>query len=308
MADAAQFWLDSCGRQPLLTAAEEVHLGALVRAWQDWDPTPADAPPAIKRRGLRARDRFVSGNLRLVAHVTRVMRPGLGIAVSDSDMPDLLQAGAIGLMRGAERFDPARGYKFSTFAYWWIRQGLARWADSSSRTIRLPTTHGPKLARLGRVGAQLTAELGRQPTRVEIADALGMRLADLDLVLRVGLPCWSLDQAHGDLDNPSSLSELLAAPAPEEPGPDVVELHRRLAGLDPLSRRLVIGRWGLEQPVQPVLALAQAEGIPAARVRSLLAAAEQQLRDQPTPPPLTPWRPEVFCQLSLLDPTPTATP
>jgi hypothetical protein len=70
----------------------------------------------------------------------------------------------------------------------------------------------------------------------------------------------------------------------------------------------VSGRWGLEQPVQPVLALARAEGIPAARARSLLAAAEQQLRDQPTPPPLAPWRPEVFCQLSLLDPTPTATP
>ena len=147
-ADGVQFWLDSAGRVPLLAPAEELHLGGLVRAWMDWEPTADEAPPAVRRRGLRARDRMVSANLRLVAHVTRVMRPGLGISITDADHLDLLQAGAIGLMRGVEKFDPARGYKLSTYAYWWIRQGLSRHVDSSSRTIRLPCTHGPKLARL----------------------------------------------------------------------------------------------------------------------------------------------------------------
>jgi len=306
-ADGVQFWLDSAGRVPMLTPAEELHLGGMVRAWMDWEPTADEAPPAVRRRGLRARDRMVSANLRLVAHVTRVMRPGLGISITDADHLDLLQAGAIGLMRGVEKFDPARGYKLSTYAYWWIRQGLSRHVDSSSRTIRLPCTHGPKLARLGRVGAQLTAELGRQPTRVEVAEALGMRLVDLDLVLRVGLPCWSLDQTHGDSEHPNSLSDQLAAPAPIEQGWEVDELQERMAGLDPIQQRLITGRWGLEGPPRNYVQLASQEAISIAEVKLILEQALRKLRRQSPPPAptLEAWRPEQCCQLSLTLSTPT---
>ena len=126
-------WLDAAGRQPLLSAAAELHLGALVRQWQDWEPTAAEAPPAVRRRGLRARDRMVASNLRLVAHVVdRYPRP------PQLSFEDALQAGAVGVVRAAELFDPARGYKFSTFAYWWIRQALTHELDRSS-TIRLPS-------------------------------------------------------------------------------------------------------------------------------------------------------------------------
>jgi RNA polymerase primary sigma factor len=298
-SDAVTFWLDNAGRQPLLTAAEELHLGGLVRSWQDHPNGPADAPPVIRRRGIRARDRFVAANLRLVAHVTRLTRPGLGAHVSDSDLPDLLQAGAIGLVRGAERFDPSRGYKFSTFAYWWVRQGISRWCDASSRTIKLPCTHAPKLARYGRMGQRLTAVLGRQPTRLEMADALGMRVDDLELVLMVGLPLRSLDAQRREGDEHSSLGEILAAPAPEEHEPEMVELHRRLAHLDPLSARLVHGRWGLGGHVLSVRMLAAAEGIRVGQVRALLAAAEQQLKGQPAPPKLIPWEKGEACQLTL---------
>jgi RNA polymerase primary sigma factor len=276
--DATAFWLDSAGRQPLLTAAEELHLGSLVRAWQDWEPTPDAAPAAVQRRGRRARDRFVAANLRLVAHVCRITRPGLGAHVTDTDLPDVFQAGAMGLTRGAEKFDPSRGYKFSTYAYWWIRMGIGRWLDQSSRIIRLPGTHAPKLARLGRVGERLTAELGRPPSRQELADALNMAIADLDLVLTTGIRPRSLDAPVGDEDG-SCLGELMAAPTSGEPGPELDALHERLAGLDPLSARLVRGRWGCDGEARSLRQLAADEGLRPGRVRQLVAAAEQQLRE-----------------------------
>lgn len=114
---AAAFWLNGAGRAPLLTPAEELHLGALVRAWQDHPDGPAAAPAKIKRAGVRARNRFVEANLRLVMNV--VQHYG-----GAANMEDRLQQGTLGLIRGAEKFDPARGYKFSTYAYLWIRQTL----------------------------------------------------------------------------------------------------------------------------------------------------------------------------------------
>lgn len=132
-ATQATEWLNAAGRIPRLTAAEELHLGALVRAWQDWPPTPDEAPPAVRRRGLRARNRLVSANLRWVATVIdRIPRPR-HVALEDA-----LQAGSIGLVRAAEKFDPARGYKFSTYSYLWIRQSLTLEIDRSG-TIRVPT-------------------------------------------------------------------------------------------------------------------------------------------------------------------------
>jgi RNA polymerase primary sigma factor len=277
MEDAATHWLQAAGRHPLLTPAEELHLGALVRAWQD-HPSGADqAPPGVIRRGRRARDRIVRANLRLVAHVAKAMRPGLGRQVGEADLPDLFQAGAMGLVRGAERFDPARGYKFSTFGYWWIRQGISRWADSSSRLIRPPSTHAPKINRLGRVGEQLTAQLGRQPTRAELADALGMTLADVDLVLSTGMPPCSLDAEVAGGDE-TRLGDLLATPAPPEPDPEVAELHARLAALPPLQARLVCGAWGIGCAEQRIGALAAAEGISTYVARTQLRKAEAALR------------------------------
>jgi RNA polymerase sigma factor (sigma-70 family) len=133
-ADPADAWLDAAGRQPLLTPAEELHLGARIRRWQDWPDGPGGAPPAVRRSGLRARDRMVAANLRFVAHVESKMH---GRGPQPGELVDRLQAGALGLMRGAERFDPARGYKFSTFAYWWIRQAITNHALNGG-LIRLP--------------------------------------------------------------------------------------------------------------------------------------------------------------------------
>ena len=177
--DAIGFWLQQAGRIPLLTAAEELHLGTIVRAWQDHPAGPDDAPAAIRRRGVRARDRIVQANLRLVVSITMRIRAGARGRLLEADVPDMLQAGSIGLMRGAERFDPVRGYKFSTFGYWWIRQGISRWVVQSSRQIYIPHPFSDKLSRLGKLGDQLTARLGRSPTVAELAEELGMACAEI---------------------------------------------------------------------------------------------------------------------------------
>jgi RNA polymerase sigma factor (sigma-70 family) len=130
-------WLDNAGRQPLLTASGELHLGALVREWQDWPGGPCEAPPAVQRRGLRARDRLVASNLRLVALVVDRYRLPAAIALEDA-----LQAGTVGLIRAAEKFDPARGYRFTTYSYLWIRQGIACEVDKMASGIRLPANVG----------------------------------------------------------------------------------------------------------------------------------------------------------------------
>jgi RNA polymerase sigma factor (sigma-70 family) len=136
--EATTAWLNSCGRHPLLTPAEELHLGAMVRSWQDHPDGPANAPAGIRRRGLKARDRMVTANLRLVAHVV-TKRAGYG------PPEDRFQVGAIGLMRAAEKFNPERGYKFSTFAYWWIRQSLQPQNDFARYSVHIPDDVGAYL-------------------------------------------------------------------------------------------------------------------------------------------------------------------
>jgi RNA polymerase primary sigma factor len=279
-SDMTTHWLEQAGRHPLLTAAEELHLGSLVRAWQDWEPLADQAPSAVKRRGLRARDRMVSANLRLVAHVARRARHGLGVAVAEADLPDLLQAGAIGLQRGVEKFDPTRGYKLSTYAYWWIRQGISRHIDSHGRTIRIPTTHTGTIARAGKVAAALAAHLGRNPSRAELAQELNIAQAELEHLLLIGAGCHSLDaplpgSTSGD---PSALIDMLSTDEDEPPSPRRDDLLEMVGMLDERGQRLIRGRYGLDEPVATFVELAQREGLTLHRARGLIRMAENTLR------------------------------
>ena len=280
-SDMTTHWLEQAGRHPLLTAAEELHLGGLVRAWQDWEPSADEAPSAVRRRGLRARDRMVSANLRLVAHVAKRARHGLGVAVAEADLPDLLQAGAIGLQRGVEKFDPARGYKLSTYAYWWIRQGISRHIDSHGRTIRIPTTHTGTIARAGKVAAALAAHLGRTPSRAELAQELGIRQTELEHLLLIGAGCHSLDaplpgSPSGD---PSALVDMLAAAdGVEPPNPMREQLLALMQHLDARSQRIIRAYYGVDELVAGIHELAKREGISAHRVRNALKLAEYRLR------------------------------
>lgn len=287
--DALGFWLQQAGRVPLLTAAEELHLGTLVRAWQDHPAGIDEAPAGVKRRGARARDRIVNANLRLVVAVTMRVRAGCRGRVGESDLPDMLQAGAIGLIRGAERFDPARGYKFSTFGYWWIRQGISRWLVSSSRLIYIPHNFSDRLGKLGRLGEELALRLGRGPSLAELAGELGMASDDLQQLLTVAGPCLSLDappSSTADQHDRGTLGSIVAAQAPE-PDPQVQALRERLALLPPHIAGLVADCWGLDGTPIRIGAAARRAGLTINQAKAALLAAERELRGEvPPPPPL----------------------
>ena len=132
MSDAFGDYLRSIGRIPLLTAQEEVHLGLIVKEWME----SPQASKALQRRGRRALQRIVTANLRLVVTVAlRYLRRLKHLA---HDPMDLVQAGNLGLLRAAEKYDPTRGYKFSTYGYWWIRQAINRYLQEHNGSIRLP--------------------------------------------------------------------------------------------------------------------------------------------------------------------------
>lgn len=301
-------WLNSAGRQPLLTPAEELHLGTLIRAWQDHPAGPDDAPPGVRRRGLRARDRMISGNLRLVAQVVGRCRHGYN-HIGDDDLPDMLQAGAMGLARGAELFDPTKGYKFSTFGYWWIRQAISRWVDWHSRTIRPPSTHAGKLARLRRTMEALQQGLGRLPTRAELARELGVEIDDLDLLIQLTTPCRSLDAQVGGDDDLSPLGELIASPAPEQDDAHA-ELLSRLAALPELHQQAIALAWDFDRRprARPLTTrgIAAKLGITVERARAVLAEAESALRlvPPPKPPPPLPCTGEAVQLLLPIAPAP----
>lgn len=188
--DAVSAWLAAAGRVPLLTPAQEISLGAAVRRWQDWPDGPDAAPAAVRRRGLRARAHLVQANLRLVVTVTKKYAS----AASRRGVPmvDLLQEGAIGLMRGAEKFDPAKGYKFSTYGYWWIRQAITRSLNGLSGAIKVPGNLQDQLRRL-------------QPGDLEgMCDRERIKLTAAAAALRV----CSLDAPMGD--DGATLLDLLA--------------------------------------------------------------------------------------------------
>jgi len=189
VTDAVGAWLAAAGRQPLLTTAEEVHLGQAIRRWMDWPDGPDGAPAPVQRRGLRARDRMVEANLRLVVAVAGRYRSK--ITARHHCLSDALQEGAIGLQRGAEKFDPARGYKFSTYAYWWIRQAVTRWLDQQD-LIRLPINVTEQLR---------SAEADLSDPRLAAAMA-AKRLSSIDLRIGEG--------------GNSTMADVLPAPA-EDP-------------------------------------------------------------------------------------------
>ncbi len=171
-SDSIGHYLSSIGRVPLLTPAEEIELAHHVQNMKKLLQTPET--DRTRRHlyqikiGKRARDRMMAANLRLVVSVAKkYQNQGL-------ELLDLVQEGAIGLERAVDKFDPAMGYKFSTYAYWWIRQGMTRAIDNSARTIRLPIHISEKLSKMRRVSRELSHKFGRQPTRLEMATEMGI--------------------------------------------------------------------------------------------------------------------------------------
>ena len=279
MSSELGWWLSQISRHPLLTAAQEISLATMVQAWQQH---PDPAPAAVVRRGRRAADRMVAANLRLVVVIAK--RDARHCRAED--LPDLCQAGNLGLIKGVLRFDPTRGYKFSTYAYWWIRQGSVRWLEEHSRTIRLPSSFSQVISGAGRATHQLAGDLGREPTLVELAQALEMNPQELSLAFSRSVGCASLDATR--LDGDMTLGELIADPqvGNHDDRLEAMAYQERLAGLHRAldvmpgrPRRLLEERWGLVTGTpRTIRSIAAEDGSTAAKISLELRRAEGALR------------------------------
>ncbi|MFN9661069.1 MAG: sigma-70 family RNA polymerase sigma factor [Cyanobacteriota bacterium] len=281
--DSIGWYLGTIGRVPLLTPAEEIELAHHVRQAKEVQLLAPETLTSRQKRqlrmGQRARDRMMAANLRLVVSVAKkYQNQGL-------ELLDLVQEGAIGLERAVDKFDPGLGYKFSTYAYWWIRQGMTRAIDNSARTIRLPIHISEKLSKLRRVTGELCHRLGRQPNRLELAHGMGMKPEELEELLAQTAPCASLDaHARGEEDL-STLGELIADPASHG---HLDTMHSRLqkehlvtwlAQLNEREQKILRLRFGLEGEEPLTLAeIGRQINVSRERVRQLEAKAIMKLR------------------------------
>lgn len=192
-------YLYEIGQYPLLTPEQEVELGQQVQAMMPLlnlsNPDPEQK--RIIREGKRARDQLIQSNLRLVVAVARHFLQRQGV-----DFPDLIQEGCLGLARAAERFDPTKGFRFSTYAYPWIRQTIARSLATQPRLIRLPVHVYENLNRLKRLIQSLTTKLGRAPTVAELAAGMETSPDEIQALLLHHRPTASLNTQTGPEDSP----------------------------------------------------------------------------------------------------------
>lgn len=262
-------FLGEIGRIPLLTAAEELHLGTICQAWQQHPDGPANCPANIRRRGLRARERMVKANLRLVVSIAR--RSTRLAEDRGFTLADLCQEGAIGLARGVEKFAPAKGYKLSTYAYWWIRQGIGR-ALETGGLIRLPTG----LRRIAAKTAQARRDLGPGATPDAVAAVVGEPASRCALAMSAMevARLTSLDsKSRSDDGDGSDMIELLADPS-NRPSTDCLELQQAVDRLGVLPGDLALLEASL---ALTVTALAKDQGVTRTAMSVRLKAARSRL-------------------------------
>jgi RNA polymerase primary sigma factor len=258
--DALQLFLNEAGRWPLLTKEEEVELAKL-----------------IERGDQEAKERMINSNLRLVVSIAKRYQ-GHGLSLLD-----LIQEGIIGLIRAVEKFDWRRGFKFSTYATWWIRQAVQRGVANKSRTIRLPVHIADREQRMARAERVLAPRLGRQPTEEEIAKHAKLPLKQVREVRQAARAITSLDKPLGT-DNEGRLGDLFASEGsePEEELTVSLEedvLRRAVAQLPEREREVVKRRYGLNGDRDPASleAIGRELGLTRERVRQIEANALEQL-------------------------------
>ncbi|MFM7453181.1 MAG: sigma-70 family RNA polymerase sigma factor [Cyanobium sp.] len=261
MASSLSSYLGEIGRPQLLTPEQELTLGRKVQAMaalqercRQAGGTGAacdysDLERRTLRLGERAKNQMITANLRLVVNLAkRYQNKGL-------DLLDLIQEGTLGLTRAVEKYDPTRGHRFSTYAYWWIRQGLNRALSTQSRTIRIPVNVNEKLTRLRAAKARYLQVHGVNPSPAQLARLMAIPLVDVEELLNcelrsVTVSLQGLVKAKSD---PSELVDVL--PSPEPPPLERAELAERSAtvwtlldraNLTPKERTVVMLRFGLD--------------------------------------------------------------
>jgi RNA polymerase primary sigma factor len=265
VGDVVQSYLRRIAIIPLLTPDEEVHLGTMVQRWQQ-SPTPT---PTQARSGRRALDRMVQANLRLVVSVCRhQLREPAGV-----DLMDLIQAGNIGLIRAVELFDPSRGYRFSTYAYWWIRQAVRRGQADQGQILRVPLS-------LRKLAGQVQALRQATPTLPleDLAVQLGTEPARLIHALEAHQAgrVMSLDQPIGSEED-GQLLDVLSDGREPQMEEDYRWLEQGLAQLNGQARRVLCLRYGGDD-LRSLSQVAQCMGLTKSTVQGLEQRALRQLR------------------------------
>jgi len=257
--DSLQLFLADVGRHKLLTASEEVMLAKRIEAGD----------------GL-AKRRMIESNLRLVVSIAKGYR-GLGVPFLD-----LIQEGTLGLNRAVEKFDWRRGYKFSTYATWWIRQSVQRAVANNARTIRVPVHVVERQQKLGRAARRLEVELGRDATKEELAEATGLPIQHVDEALGAAQASVSLNQSVG-ADDEGELGDLFADREAADPFDEAEEslrkqgVRRALDALPERERRILELRFGFEGEPWTLEAIGHELGLTRERVRQLEGQALARL-------------------------------
>ena len=258
--DSLTLFMNQLGRYKLLTAAEEVELAK-----------------RIERGDAAAKQRMINSNLRLVIHNAR-RYTGQGVSLGD-----LVQDGIIGLNRAVEKFDWRKGYKFSTYATWWIRQACQRAIANQSKTIRIPVHVDERRRKLSRTRQRFEAANGREPTLDELAEAAGMELQHAQEALDAVEATVSLNQSIGE--DSGEFGDLFADPEAVDPAEEAGQslrdhaVRKALKGLPERERRIVELRFGIGEGAEPrsLEAIGRELGLTRERVRQLEADALMKL-------------------------------
>lgn len=299
-ADMVRTYLHEIGRVPMLTHEQEIVFGKQVQQMmvlQDkkaaltkklkQEPTEqelaahaeisVDELKSTLQKGHRAKQKMIEANLRLVVSIAKKYQK------RNLEFLDLIQEGTMGLERGVEKFDPMRGYKFSTYAYWWIRQAITRAIAQQARTIRLPIHITEKLNKIKKTQRELAQTLGRSATAAEIAAALDLEPAQIREFLTIARQPVSLDMRVGD-NQDTELQDLLED---DGPSPETYmaqeslrqDLANLMADLTPQQREVLILRYGLDDGHELSLAkVGDRLSLSRERVRQLERQALDQLR------------------------------
>ena len=260
--DSLTLFMNELGRYELLTAAEEVELAK-----------------RIERGDRQAKERMINSNLRLVVSIAKRYR-GHGMPLGD-----LIQEGIIGLNRAVEKFDWRRGFKFSTYATWWIRQACQRAISNQSRTIRVPAHVHERRVKLARIARQFEAEHGREATNEELAEAASFELRHVEEALGAVEASVSLNLAVGE-DGGGELGDLFADPTAADPAEEAGESLRReavraaLSRLPERERRILELRFGFDGEQQPLESIGRELGLTRERVRQLEREGLSQLASE----------------------------
>jgi RNA polymerase primary sigma factor len=257
--DALQLFLNEIRRYPLLTASEEIELAK-----------------RIEQGDLDAKERMINSNLRLVVSIAKKYQG------QELSLLDLIQEGIFGLIRAAEKFDWRKGYKFSTYATFWIRQAIQRGLANKARTIRIPVHIGQRERKIVRAERELSAKLGREPSDAEIAAAAELPLSQVEEVREAARTVTSLDRPVGE-EGDTALRDLLEGDSP--PVDQEVELslseellRRTVDELPETERHVIQLRYGIDgEDPQPLRETGRRLGLSAERVRQLESKALKRL-------------------------------